>query len=153
MLLWWICSYPHCVLWCRWVAVLGQNVGAGSRDVEVCSIKCLKVVLTPRPADPVSILALVRYWEGNGQLTRTRVIKWFSLMWWHKWVSAKLKPLLNERQMLFYHLFISHRLLFHLNSQWKTDTWIFPLFQEIPAAGCAKKLPKIFPKLSGGGGW
>lgn len=75
---WSICSYPHSVLWCSGVAVLGQNVRAGSREVEVYSIKCFIVVLTPRPADPVSILALVRYWEENGQFTQTRFLKWWS---------------------------------------------------------------------------
>lgn len=56
------------------MAVLGQNVRAGSRKVEVYSIKCFIVVLAPRPADPVSILALVGYWVANGGSTQTGLI-------------------------------------------------------------------------------
>lgn len=43
------------------MAVLGQNIRTGPREVEIDSIKSLIVVLTPGPADAVSVLPLVRY--------------------------------------------------------------------------------------------
>lgn len=47
------------------MAVLGQNIRTGSRHVEIDSIKRLVVVLTPRPADAVSVLPLIRYCGGR----------------------------------------------------------------------------------------
>lgn len=50
------------------MAVLGQNIRTGSRHVEVDSIKCFVVVLTPGPADAVSVLALIGYCGDNEKL-------------------------------------------------------------------------------------
>lgn len=65
-------SYPHCVLWSSWMAVLGQNIRTGSREVKIDSIECFVVVLTPWPADAISVLPLVSYWEENSQFIQTR---------------------------------------------------------------------------------
>lgn len=47
------------------MAVLGQNIRTGSRHVEIDSIKRFIVVLTPGPADAVSVLPLIRYCGGK----------------------------------------------------------------------------------------
>lgn len=43
------------------MAVLGQNIRTGSGYIEIDSIKCFIVVLTPGPADAISVLPLIRY--------------------------------------------------------------------------------------------
>lgn len=47
------------------MAVLGQNIRTGSRHIEIDSIKRFIVVLTPGPADAVSVLPLIRYCGGK----------------------------------------------------------------------------------------
>lgn len=50
------------------MAVLGQNIRTGSREVEIDSIKCFIVVLTPGPADAISVLPLIRYCGENAKV-------------------------------------------------------------------------------------
>lgn len=54
------------------MAVLGQNIRTGSRHVEIDSIKGFIVVLTPGPADAVSVLPLIRYCGGKENMDQFR---------------------------------------------------------------------------------
>lgn len=56
------------------MTVLGQNIRTCSREVEIDSIKCFIVVLTPGSADAISVLPLIRYYGENEEVFV--IIRW-----------------------------------------------------------------------------
>lgn len=72
-----VCShtYPNSVLGFWTTAVFCKNIGAISWEVVVDAIKCFKMILSPRFANPISVLTSVRYWKEHTEFTTSMVIK------------------------------------------------------------------------------
>lgn len=113
------------------MTILGQNVRAGSREVEIYSIKCFIVVLTPWPADPISILALVRYWEEKWALQSDKILVMI--------VTQMNWPIIVMPFIMFYFIAL-------IRGKWTPEFSKSSLLEEIPIAGYAKILPRAIPK-------